>query len=154
MTIVTSYDGRRGCLSRVIPYFATWSIRLFVNDLWPRPDDDATSFLEASFDGYRALSLKTWSSVYLNTRFEGETVAPPQVWTVGTGGGVDEVFGYYMTDPDGRVMLSERDHRGPQPMDSPGTIYRIVPKIDLGPLIHSNVRKFRDGLRVGGAFGP
>jgi hypothetical protein len=141
-------------MAQVVPYLATLRVRLFANNYFPRPQDGSSFYTEPTFDTYASHPLSSWSAVYLNTRFEAQSDAPLQSWTVGPGGGHDLIYGFWLTDSAGRVILAERDPRGGQPMDVVGATYAFLPHVALGPLLHPNVYTFRHGLAVGGHFGP
>lgn len=152
MAIVTSYDGRRGLLARLLPYLGTLRIRLYVPDIYPHPERVSAQYVEPTFAGYRPLPLTQWGTVYLT--LQGDAIVDHQAvkWTCTAGGGTDTVYGYWISDPAGRWLLAERDERGGQEVRVAGTIYSVVPRLSLGALCTPDSGAWQGGVIFGGSW--
>lgn len=152
MAIVVSLDGRRGQLARLLPYFKTLSARLFAVDLLPQPDTDSSEFVQPTWAGYEPKPLKEWSTVYLAPDRAAETSHPRVVWTRTDDGPPAMIYGYWITDPQGRVLWSERDPRAPVAIDGFGGKYALLPRYDLGKLCILCPILWTGGVSLGGSW--
>lgn len=132
--IVLSNDGRRWACSNLVLLARGLRLGLFVNDLVPQPSNVLSDFTAATFDSYAPKVFGLWGETFLNTAGNAESDYPLCSWLVGSGGGVDTVYGYYVFDAQGFVLWSERDPRNGVPMNRPGDRYLLVPRFMAGAL--------------------
>ena len=71
---------------------------LFQNQLQPTPDTPLSSFTEATFQGYAAVSPVVWGTGFLDQSENGNIVgAVIQSQCTGTGNIPQTIYGYYVT---------------------------------------------------------
>lgn len=134
MPIIVSTWGRRSLLARTIPFLGTLSLRLFANDVNPTIAMTELDFIEPVFDGYAPQGLTRWTTVILNAQNRAETDEGNHTWTVGPGGGTGDVYGYWVTDRDGRYIFALRFPITPVPVSSPGDQVRCLVRFLAGAL--------------------
>lgn len=152
MALVTSYDGRRGLLGMLLPYLRTLTIRLYTAPIYPHVERPTSAYTQASFVGYEPLDLDSWGAVYLTDVGEARVDHDRVQWRCTETGGDDVVYGYYVTDPDGRWLWAERDERGGQEVRVYGTIYSVVPSVSLGALCSVGPGDWGGGVILGGSW--
>jgi len=111
------------------------TIHLFKNNFVPVEAQVLADFVEADFDGYAAQTLAAWGTVALNVDGDAQMVHTPIVWTHDGGATGCDVYGYYVVDAAGLVLLwAERNAAGPVLMDTLNQVYSVVPKLILGDM--------------------
>lgn len=99
------------------------TLRLFVNAWTPTVSDGNGNYTEATFPGYAAQNTTTWNPPGLdgnnNLQYDG-----PAVSNTSTGGSLDTVYGYYLTDGSGNVVFAEAASVG-FPMSVAGLTYEV-----------------------------
>ncbi len=115
---------------------AAWGDTLLVHlyrvDHVPAAGDLVTDYVEADYEGYAAQAATTWSAALTlgPTTF---TEADELAFVKGVGGTGNDVWGYYVTDAGGTVLLwAERDPAPPVDMSGDGNVYRVTPRLVLG----------------------
>lgn len=134
MAIVTSEDGRRGILGILIAWLNTLTINLYTNDFTPEILSVPTDFDVPTYDQYAPIKLANWAGVYWSEQGTARTQADPVVFRVGPLGGLDTIYGYWVTDQFGHFVWGERNPAGPLPMMRAGERYPINPRYDIGTL--------------------
>jgi len=107
-------------------------VHLFRVDRSPEAGDVVASFTEADYEGYSPLAAVDWS--------EAQTLggisfveAAELTFVKGVGGVGNDVYGYFVTDPTGLVLLwAERDPSAPIDLSADGSIYFLTPRLRLG----------------------
>ena len=100
-------------------------IRLFVNNVNPKPTDAADSFVECSRGGYAPITLTggQWQE-------RGNVVSyPAQKFTFT--GPVGPVYGYFCTRADGTITHAERFMDGPYRVENDGDSIAITPTLSI-----------------------
>lgn len=123
--------GQRAMLGYLRPYLLTLRLGLFVNDWMPEIPDTITDLTEASYVGYARQNVVDWGAVYTNLSGQAETAAGPYTFQVTSPGPSQSVYGYFLADPSGNLILAERNDAGPQSMSSVGATFVVIPRFLL-----------------------
>jgi len=134
MSLVISYGGRRALLTRVLPYLGGLTCRLYVINVTLAPDLNNAAFTEASFAGYRAVTLSSWPNPYLNPQGNAESDYRRLTWSVTSSGGSDSIWGYWFEDSLGNWIGAEVLPGGPIRMNVIGDTMSVSPRFLSGPL--------------------
>lgn len=106
-------------------------LRLFQNNVTPAETDVASTYTEATWTGYSAITLTpgSWSVV------EGAPTRASyaqQTYTSTAGSQSQTNYGYYMTrTTNGRIILAERFTDGPYTIVNNGDQIKVTPQIDF-----------------------
>jgi hypothetical protein len=101
-------------------------MHLFKNDVDPALTSVLADFLESDFPGYVAQDIAVWG-VPVVVAHVARMQAAALTW-LQTGAGVQDVYGYYVTDAAGTLLRwAERDPAAPVPMVGAGSIYSVLP---------------------------
>lgn len=111
--IELSREGKRRLLSKKLPYLSTLVLHLFINDIEPTQDTLVGDFVEANFTGYTAVLVADWSPAKTAQNGSAVTQTCLYAWTVSETSDDQSVYGYYLTDASGLVIMSERRVNGP-----------------------------------------
>lgn len=128
MSLVVSDAGISYQLAALIAQYNADVLRihLFQNNITPTKSNVLGDFTEATFDGYAAINIGTWSAPAVSGHVASSS--PPQVTFSKTAGvTTNNIYGYYVTDAANSVLYwSERDPNGPVPMAVNGDQYRVL----------------------------
>ncbi len=108
----------------------TWTLRLFKDDHTPTDGDTAASFTEADFPGYSAIQL-------LGANWSSTPGAPTlmqyaqQIFTLSQNITTMNIYGYYCTNANNKVMTEERFTDGPYPLSEANNKIRVTPKFQI-----------------------
>jgi len=134
MPIVITQDGRRWAVGNLTRIAQGYALKLFVNDVVPTPLFTASSFVEASFDGYSPLLLPAGSGAFIDLNGNATVTWPGMVFTVGPAGGSDTVYGYFVVGIGGILLWAERSPGSGTRMEFPGDVFPLVPSFSAGAL--------------------
>lgn len=103
-------------------------LRLYTNDKTPAETDDASDYIEASGQGYVAITL-TGANWTISPGAPTEASYAEQTFTFT--GALGNIYGYYLTQDDtaGTLIGAERFSDGPYNIASNGDQIKITPKI-------------------------
>lgn len=108
-----------------------WTLRLFTNNHIPASGDTEADYTEAADGGYAAIPLNAanWTTT---PGAPTVTVQPEQTFTF-TGAllGGASIYGYYLTDASGALVLAERLSAVFMPTN-PGDTVNVTARITLG----------------------
>lgn len=98
--------------------------RLFTNNYTPLESSVVSDFTQATFTGYAAIQLTSWSTPAYSS---GKARTSNAVITfTNTGGSSATIYGYYVTDSGNtNLFFAERDPLGPITLN-PGDSYAIT----------------------------
>jgi hypothetical protein len=105
-------------------YLETLTYHLFQNNITATTASRIGDFTESTFPGYVDEPTSTWTAPVL-AGAAAVTTAAQLVFSCSGGGGQD-VYGYYVTDPGGTLVFSERYAGAPVSMVS-GANYAVNP---------------------------
>jgi hypothetical protein len=111
MPLVVPTEGELELLRKCILATAeteAYILKLYQNSYAPGPTTTATSFTEASFSNYAAVTLSrtSWGTPTLNGNI-GQTSYAQQSWTCGATG--NTIYGYYVLGAtSGKVLWAEQ----------------------------------------------
>lgn len=129
MSLVLTRGGSLLLLGAQQAYLQTLTLRLFKNDHPPVETDDVFAFDEATFTGYAAVPTTGWGMPALDAAFRAQIVEVLHTFAC-TGPAVpNTIFGYYLTDPAGRLVWAEYGPPGGQIMDGVGKVYLVQPRL-------------------------
>lgn len=108
-----TYAGEAALLQALIDRGLT--LRLFCNDRRPKRGDRAADYKEASFPGYSPIKLaaSVWKVEQGTAKSPTVATAPYQMFLRTTAGDREDVYGWYLTAPDGAVVCAERFEGAP-----------------------------------------
>ena len=125
-----------GCRALLDLLSAAWGssllVHLFRADHTPAASDVVASYTEANFEGYVAQAATAWSAA---VTIGGVTFAFAEEleFLKGIGGVGNDVYGYFVTDAGGTVLLwAERDPNAPVDMSVDGNSYWVTPRFRAG----------------------
>lgn len=124
--------GLLSCLSNLrVNWLNTLSWGLYQNDLTP---EDATILAEidpCNFSGYAGLLLSTGWTAPVIDGVRAKSIATALTWTH-NGGGIDNwVFGFYVLDGLGDLILAQRFSDAPRLMEYTGVSLFVTPTFTL-----------------------
>lgn len=105
-------------------YLETLTYHLFQNNLTPTAASRIGDFTESTFPGYASEATPIWSAPALVGGVAETTSA--QITFSCTGGGGQNVYGYYVTDAGNTLVYSERYAGAPVNMVN-GAAYAVNP---------------------------
>lgn len=128
MTLKMSDDGIKDKLEKAR---AAWNgtalrLHLFQNNLTPTTNTVIGDFTEATFAGYAAVDIITWSapSVAAHVATIGAAV---RTFTRSTTGAGQTIYGYYVTNNGDTILWwSERDPNAPITLTNAGDSYSVT----------------------------
>lgn len=131
MPVLVVSDHLAAMLQAMEGYLSACTIHLFRNDHVVTEDDTVLDYLPANFHGYAPKPLNDWDLAYENPDDLGEKDHEFVVWTKLAAGLSCLIYGYYILDPDGELLLAERDPEGPVNMIATGQTYVVRPRLTL-----------------------
>jgi hypothetical protein len=122
-------------LALLLPqYPITSKVHLYQNNLAPGPQNVVGDFTEATYDGYVALALTAWGTPFIGPDGNGQVTAPGILF-VDTGFATpNTIYGYYLTNAAGTVLLLSGKFDAPILMNNTGIGFVFVPTLELGGL--------------------
>jgi hypothetical protein len=119
---------------------ATWSLNkflgavdvwlhLYVNDVQPDGNSTLATFVEASWNTYAPLEVKTWTpAIWINNQAAAQ--ADPALWTLTSNIFAVQVYGYFATDSlTGPLLWAEYDPNGPVTLQFAGDKVQVNPSL-------------------------
>lgn len=109
------------------------SLRLFQNNIVPADDDVTADYTVATFSGYANSTVPAFGAAVPDGDDALATATP--VAFVHNGGGVsNDIYGYYIVDGGGLLVLADRFAGAPVNI-GPGEAWVVTPKIRLAPIV-------------------
>lgn len=108
------------------------TIRLFKNNVVPADSDnvDASGFTEANFTGYAGQSL-TAASWSVTSAHPAVATYPQVTFTSSADQTAQLVYGYYVTNGAGQLVVAEAFSDGPYSIAANGQTIKVTPAISL-----------------------
>jgi hypothetical protein len=134
MALVVPYTGSLPLLDSLLFQLGAW-YHLYVVDVVPDQDTTLADLVEASYPGYAAVQVTTWTPSVL---VEGSAAAyaDPILWTRSSSGSPQVVYGYYVTAGLGGPLLwAELRELGPITVQSAGDAVYLTPALTLASLV-------------------
>lgn len=104
-------------------------LRLYSNNITPAETDVASTYTEAAFTGYAALTL-TGASWTITEGAPTSAAYAQQTFTRSSTGSTESEYGYYLTRASsGRIAWAERFSDGPYAMTNNGDNIKVTPTI-------------------------
>lgn len=129
MSLVVPFVSELVQLTALKPTFNTLTLRLYRNDYTPDEDSETLDFTEANFSGYLAQAANTWGIPFTDT--DRGRINEVIHNFVHNGGGVNNnIYGYYLTYPDGSLAWAERNPFAPVAV-GPTVTYVVLPTFTL-----------------------
>ena len=109
---------------------ATWTLKLFTNNVTPGESDTAGTYTEATGSGYAAKTLTGSSWTVATAAGTTSATYAQQTWTFT--GALGNVYGYYYIRADtGVLMTAERFTNGPYNIQNNGETISVTPTLQL-----------------------
>lgn len=108
------------------------TLNLFQNDITPTKDTVVGDLDVATFDGYAPKTLTTWGAAYLGPDGRVYTVAPSQQWNPTGAVTPNVIYGYWIEDKAGTLVMAGRFDDGPVPMNGVATALVLQPRFSIG----------------------
>ncbi len=109
MSVDSVYVPQSGAMSDLEAWIAgalgSCKVRLYVSNTPYLPTRIPADYTEASFPGYAPVASPAWGSVFINGGGAAETDSPVLTFTFASSSGTATVFGIYVTDSSGTVLL-------------------------------------------------
>lgn len=131
MSLVICRTGLVGVVQQLKAYFNTLTLRLYQNNHTPVDTDTAANYTEATFSGYSAIALGSWSNAFLNSDNYGETDETTRVFTCTVAAPANTIYGYYITDGSGNLIWAEINPAGSFLINTIGQTYTVLPRWTL-----------------------
>jgi hypothetical protein len=123
-TILATYTAVGG-------YLAGAKMHLFQNNLVPNPLNVLADFTEATFTGYVVPAAITWNTPYTDSAGSAEVIGTVQQFEA-TGSAITNiVYGYFVTDGAGAVLLYAESFSTPVSVAQAGDAVIVLPKVPL-----------------------
>lgn len=133
MALVCVNVGAQEILRRALNYSATGDVKLklFQSNTTPGETDTTATYTEATFTGYAEKTL-TGASWTVTNADPSEASYAAQTYTSSAGSQNQSVYGYYVTNSAGTVLLwAERFTDGPYTIVNNGDTITVTPKFTL-----------------------
>lgn len=106
----------------------TVTIRLYQNNWVPAATDILADYTEATFAGYTPVIFNDWNPLSILGTFC--SIDAPTKGFAATGGPANSIYGYYVTDVTGLILLwAQRDDAAPITMSTLGHQYFVTPTL-------------------------
>lgn len=108
-------------------------MKLFTNDITPGPNTVVADLTEATFTGYAAAALATWSPERVNASLQVVHTSPLASFAAASPFTVqEEVYGGWIEDAAGNYVMGFRFDNGPIPMGAVGDAFLVAVDHILG----------------------
>ncbi len=138
MAIVFSNDAETTLLDRLLGASAseTWQCRLFKGDVTPAAAHTAATYsaVEADFGGYAGQNLTdhgNWPAAASVSGKAQSQFSAEVPFSFGSTGASNSVYGFFITDSSGRLIMAERFAAGPYAMVNLGDTIKVRPTLRL-----------------------
>jgi len=102
-------------------------LKLFKNNITPAAGDTLATYTECDFSGYAASNCTGWSAA-ATVSGRASSTAAQKTFTHNTGLTANDIYGYYVVDPDTTTLLwAERDANAPIHVANNGDAYLVTP---------------------------
>ncbi len=88
-------------------WLQTLTCRLFQNNYTPTVLDVPGNYTEATFSGYAAQTMPTWTDAGPDANNNEQFTSAQLVWTLTSTAVINTIYGYYWTDANGNVCAAE-----------------------------------------------
>ena len=135
MALVVPREGELALLDKMLKETSitdNYILKLYKNNITPDEDSDTSSFTEADFTNYVAITLTraTWNAAQVSaTKAESSYGTVPQNWTCGTTG--NTIFGYWIESDDGSLDVLWAERFATARVLDNGDVLNITPKFTL-----------------------
>lgn len=108
------------------------TLRLFKNDVTPDDADNvnASGYTEATFTGYSAVAF-TAANWTVTTAHPAVASYAQQTFTSSADQSTQNIYGYYITNAGGSLVVAERFTDGPYAISANGQTIKVTPTISL-----------------------
>lgn len=133
MALLVPNHGEGDMLSAIVAKAAAENLllRLYQSNTTPTELDTATTYTEASFTGYSAITL-TATNWTITEGDPAEASYPLQSFTSSAAQATQNIYGYYLTRvTSGRIAWAEKFPAGPYPIANLNDKIDVTPKITL-----------------------
>jgi hypothetical protein len=105
-------------------------LRLFQNDVRPGRTATLRTFREASFPGYEPIDIPgdVWK---YGPGLPVHASAPPQIFTRSAAGTSEDIYGWYLTTPDGAVICAARFPDPPWDLRREHDALKVIPFLEM-----------------------
>lgn len=111
-----------------------FTLRLFVNNIVPAVGQLAADYLQPAGSWYSPILLNAWGVPFVNPANQAEIDEIVRTWTASGTVVSESVYGYYVVNPGGILVWSELAPSGPIPMNTPGNVVSLTPRLYAGAL--------------------
>jgi|SRR5579859_1115366 len=113
--------------------FIECKVHLFQNNHIPSPNDDITSYVEATFDGYAVAPADIqWGAVGVDNNGAPQVFGDLKVFTMSGSTTPNTIYGYYVTDEGGDMLYWAELFANPVNMATVGDQIALVPVYSVG----------------------
>lgn len=130
MALVAPHEGEQALLKYMLNHTdpSDHTLRLYKNDLTPDDDSVFADFTESDEAGYSAITLVGTNWVFSTEATYTQATYAQQIFTFTTSA---NVYGYYITSSDSKVLWAERFDGAPSEIPVAGGTVKITPTINL-----------------------
>lgn len=105
---------------------ANLKMRIFVNNITPDANTVIGDFTEATFTGYSAASLTTWSAPSIDGTGASISTTVQGQFTGTSGGGTGNMYGYYLTDSGGTTLYGCERFAGAPIAQAQNVVFQVT----------------------------
>jgi hypothetical protein len=110
------------------------TLHLYQNNKVPAVGDTLSAYTECTFDGYAAQAVATWGAPTLDANNNDQYSATDVTFNMTGSVTPNTVYGYYLTDGSGNLVLAE-NNGAPFSMAASGYQYIVSPRFYLGQIL-------------------
>lgn len=134
---VTVILGRVQKVQAMRSYLNTLFLHLYKNPRGtPVLTDTISDYSECTFAGYAPVALVAWGTAYTNAIFQGQIDETLRIFTRTTTGSPETVYGYYITDASGNLVMVQEGNPLGTVLTNAGDGYAVLPRCALGTLVY------------------
>jgi hypothetical protein len=131
MSLVVADTGKLDLLGQLQAWMlANTTLRLFTNNHTPFHSDIYSTYTEATFAGYSAITLGSWGAAYLTADFHAFIDETIRTFTTSGAGLPQTIYGYYVTKGTTDLLWAELAAT-PVTLTAGGQTYTVLPRFSL-----------------------
>lgn len=111
--------------------FAASKLCLFVNDIIPIESTLIGDLTEATYGTYAEKTITNWGATFVDADSKATSLSPLQTFTT-DGTAPQSVYGFYIKNAAGDLVLAGRFADAPRPMAAPTDVIAMVIAVQLG----------------------